>query len=109
MKILSIAAAVSGAIAVTAGAFGAHGTSGEAAEWLQTGAHYQLIHAIAALVAIRMAACGAAWCFVGGAVVFAGTLYAMALGAPTWLGAVTPIGGLMLIGGWVWLAWSARR
>ncbi|MFZ8477398.1 DUF423 domain-containing protein [Staphylococcus aureus] len=40
---------------------------------------------------------------------FAGTLYLMALGAPRWLGAVTPIGGVLLIAGWLWLAWSAAR
>ncbi|WP_368855933.1 DUF423 domain-containing protein, partial [Escherichia coli] len=39
---------------MAAGAFGAHGASGEAAEWLKTGGHYQLIHAVAALVAVRM-------------------------------------------------------
>ena len=44
-----------------------------------------------------------------GAAIFAGTLYAMALGAPRWLGAITPIGGSLLIAGWVALAWTARR
>ncbi len=105
---LVIAAALSGAIAVAAGAFGAHGASGAAVEWLKTGAQYQLIHVVAALVALRMEARGPAWLFVGGAAIFAGTLYAMALGAPRWLGAVTPIGGVLLIAGWLWLAWSAR-
>ena len=51
---------------------------------------------------------GPAWCFLAGAAIFAGTLYAMAEGAPKWLGAITPVGGALLIGGWVWLAWSAR-
>ena len=106
--ILGILAALSGAIAVAAGAFGAHGAYGPAVEWLKTGGHYQLIHAVAALVALRMDARGPAWLFVVGAAVFAATLYAMALGAPRWLGAITPIGGLLLIGGWVWLAWSFR-
>jgi uncharacterized membrane protein YgdD (TMEM256/DUF423 family) len=102
-------AALSGALAVAAGAFGAHGVSGQAAEWLRTGGQYQLIHAVVALVAVRMGARGPAWCFVGGAAVFAGTLYMMALGAPRWLGAVTPIGGVALITGWVWLAVVAAR
>ena len=48
-------AGLSGAMAVAAGAFGAHGASGEAAEWLKTGGHYQLIHAVAALVAAGLA------------------------------------------------------
>lgn len=99
-------AGLSGAIAVGAGAFGAHGASGEAAEWLKTGGHYQLIHAVAALLALQFGARGPAWLFLAGGAVFAGTLYLMAIGAPRWLGAVTPIGGILLIAGWVWLAWS---
>lgn len=99
-------AGLSGAIAVGAGAFGAHGASGEAAEWLKTGGHYQLIHAVAALVALHLGARGPAWLFLAGGAVFGGTLYLMALGCPRWLGAVTPIGGALLIGGWLWLAWS---
>jgi uncharacterized membrane protein YgdD (TMEM256/DUF423 family) len=106
--ILIVLAALSGALAVAAGAFGAHGASGSAAEWLRTGAQYQLVHVVAALVAVRMEARGPAWLFVAGASVFAVTLYAMALGAPRWLGAITPIGGALLIGGWLWLAWAAR-
>ena len=106
--IVAILAALSGAIAVAAGAFGAHGASGEAAEWLKTGAQYQLVHVVAALVALRMEARGPAWLFVVGAAIFGLSLYAMALGAPPWFGAITPIGGALLIGGWLWLAWSAR-
>lgn len=97
-------AALSGAIAVAAAAFGAHSASGQAADWLRTGGQYQLIHAVAALVALRMEARGPAWLFVGGGAVFAGTLYLMALGLPHWLGAVTPIGGAAMIAGWLWLA-----
>lgn len=107
--LVTVLAALSGAVAVAAGAFGAHGASGEAAEWLRTGGHYQLLHAVAALVAARMGASVPAWLFVAGAAIFAGTLYAMALGAPRWLGAVTPIGGAALIAGWLWLAWHALR
>jgi uncharacterized membrane protein YgdD (TMEM256/DUF423 family) len=106
---LGVVAAISGAIAVAAGAFGAHGaTSLEAKDWLRTGGQYQLIHAVAALVALRLEARGPGWLFVIGGALFAGTLYAMALGAPRWLGAVTPIGGAALIAGWLWLAWSVR-
>ncbi|MGK6355646.1 DUF423 domain-containing protein [Sphingomonas sp. DT-207] len=107
--LVAVLAALSGALAVGAGAFGAHGASGDAAEWLRTGGQYQLIHAVAALVAARMGAVAPAWLFVVGAAIFAGTLYAMALGAPRWLGAVTPIGGAALIAGWLWLAWHALR
>jgi uncharacterized membrane protein YgdD (TMEM256/DUF423 family) len=105
--LLLFLAALSGAIAVGAGAFGAHAASGEAAEWLKTGGHYQLIHAVAALVAVQMRATGAGWCFVVGGAIFGGSLYLMALGLPRWLGAVTPIGGVLLIAGWLWLAWRA--
>jgi uncharacterized membrane protein YgdD (TMEM256/DUF423 family) len=107
MKLVTMLAALSGALAVAAGAFGAHGAEGQAAEWLRTGGQYQLIHAAAALVAVRMSARGPAWLFVGGAAVFAGTLYLMALGLPRWLGAITPIGGAALIAGWLWLAIGA--
>jgi uncharacterized membrane protein YgdD (TMEM256/DUF423 family) len=109
MNWLVVLAALSGALAVGAGAFGAHGASGEAAEWLRTGGQYQLVHAVAALVAARMGAKGPGWCFVIGGALFAGTLYAMALGGPRWLGAVTPIGGTALIGGWLWLAWTGAK
>lgn len=109
MNWLVILAAISGALAVGAGAFGAHGASGEAQEWLKTGGQYQLIHAVAAIVAAQMGAKGAGWLFVVGAAIFAGTLYVMAMGGPRWLGAITPIGGTALIAGWLWLGWSAMR
>lgn len=109
MNMTMMLAALSGALAVAAGAFGAHGASGAAVEWLKTGAHYQLVHALAALLALRMEARGPAWLFVAGGAVFAGTLYLMALGLPRWLGAVTPIGGALLIAGWLWLAWIGAR
>lgn len=105
---LVLLAALSGAMAVAAGAFGAHGASGEAAEWLKTGGHYQLVHAVAAFAVLsRPGGTTSGWLFVTGGALFAGTLYAMALGAPRWFGAITPIGGLLLIGGWLWLAWRA--
>ena len=109
MNLVAILAALSGALAVAAGAFGAHGASGQAADWLKTGGQYQLIHAVAALVAWRLDAKGPAWCFLVGGALFAGTLYLMALGLPRWLGAITPIGGVLLIGGWLWLAWVVAR
>ena len=109
MRIVAVLAALSGALAVAAGAFGAHGASGQAAEWLKTGGQYQLIHAVAALVAIRMGQRISPWLFVIGGALFAATLYLMALGCPRWLGAVTPLGGAALIAGWLWLAVCAAR
>lgn len=105
MNLLLVLAALSGAMAVAAGAFGAHGASGDAADWLKTGAHYQLVYAVAALVAAQLGARGPGWLFVAGGAIFAGTLYLMAIGLPRWLGAITPIGGVLLIAGWIWLAW----
>jgi uncharacterized membrane protein YgdD (TMEM256/DUF423 family) len=109
VNLLVVFAGLSGALAVAAGAFGAHGASGEAAEWLRTGGQYQLLHAVAALIALRLDARGPAWLFVAGGAIFAGTLYLMAVGAPRWFGAITPIGGTLLIAGWLWLAWAGGR
>lgn len=110
MTALIVLTALSGAMAVIAGAYGAHGASGAAAEWLRTGAHYQLVHAVAVFaVATRPGGAAAGWLFVGGGALFAGTLYAMAFGAPRWFGAITPLGGLLLIAGWLWLAWVSVR
>lgn len=109
MNIILILAALSAAMAVGAGAFGAHGSEGKAAEWLQTGSQYQLVHAIAALVTLQMGMRGPSWLFIAGGLIFAGTLYMMALGLPRWLGAITPIGGALLIGGWLWLAFAGLK
>ena len=106
---LIVAAALSAALAVAAGAFGAHGAASEqAAQWLRTGGMYQLVHAVAA-VALASRHPRSAAVLLLGAAIFALTLYAMALGAPRWLGAVTPIGGALLIAGWICVAISTWR
>ena len=107
-------ASLSGLIAVAAGAFGAHGvTDPKAKAWLETGGHYQLMHALAVFacfVAWRVlqapAAGLAAWLFLAGALIFSGSLYLMAIGGPRVLGAVTPVGGVLLLAGWAFLAWA---
>ena len=71
MNWLGVFAALSGALAIGAGAFGAHGASEHAAGLLRTGGQYQLVHAIAALVAMQLGARGPGWLFVGGAALFA--------------------------------------
>ncbi len=110
MNVLLLAAALSAAMAVAAGAFGAHGASGAAAEWLKTGGQYQLAHAVAAIVAMQLGARGPGWAFVAGGLLFGGSLYAMALGGPRGvLGPITPLGGLAMIVGWLWLAAHAWR
>jgi uncharacterized membrane protein YgdD (TMEM256/DUF423 family) len=100
-------AALSAAVAIAAGAFGAHGAGEQAKEWLRTGASYQLPHAIAAIALARLDA-RVSWVLLGGAAIFAFSLYAMALGAPRWFGAITPLGGVVMIAGWLWLAMRAR-
>ncbi|WP_449471909.1 DUF423 domain-containing protein [Sphingobium chungangianum] len=106
---IPVLASLSAALAIAAGAFGAHGASShEAAEWLRTGGLYQLIHAVAALT-LANGARGPALLLLAGAAIFAFTLYAMAMGGPRWLGAVTPIGGTLMIAGWLWAAWAYWR
>ena len=108
---LLVVAGLSAALAVGAGAFGAHGAaSEEAAAWLRTGGEYQLIHGVAALtLALNGRFVRQGWMMLVGAAIFAVTLYAMALGGPKWLGAITPIGGTLLIASWLWIAVSAAR
>ena len=106
---LARVASLTAAVAIMAGAFGAHGVSGEPKRWLMTGGHYQLMHAIAALVALRWSErLTSSALLLTGAWIFAGSLYAMALGAPRALGAITPIGGLIMIIAWVTLAFTLR-
>jgi uncharacterized membrane protein YgdD (TMEM256/DUF423 family) len=111
-----VIAALSGAISIAIGAFAAHGldlsteAGRKAREWLQTGSHYQIIHALAIMavvVLVRSAtvnapvALAAQWLFLVGSVLFAGALYALAFGGPRWMGAVAPIGGAAFILGWL--------
>ncbi len=108
-------AALSGLVAVAVGAFAAHGVQDpKAAEWLRTGATYGFMHTMATFacatfmnIGARRARLAPAF-FLSGVVLFSGSLYAMAAGAPRWLGMVTPIGGLMFLIGWGILAWAAR-
>ena len=109
-----LTAGILGAIAIALGAFGAHALKDrlalipEAAGWWQTATFYLLTHAVA-IGAISARPVWPAWLWAVGSMIFAGTLYAMALGAPRWFGAITPIGGSFLIAGWVVLAWSTRK
>ena len=105
------------ALAVAAGAFGAHGLRGRLVpDMLMTfeiGVRYQMYHALA-LLAVGLALSRwpsstltvAAWLFVAGTLVFSGSLYALALTGQRWLGAVTPLGGAAFIAGWLALAWA---
>ena len=110
------ATALIGALAVALGAFGAHGLedrlveTGRVETW-KTAAFYHLVHAVVMLVLVgRSAWRPLPWLlFAGGIAVFSGSLYLLCLTGLSWLGAITPIGGLLLIAGWVALAFSERR
>lgn len=108
---------ISAAIAVSCGAFGAHAlkdraTPAELETW-RTAVLYHLVHALA-LVAYGVFARSArtsapGFLFTAGTALFSGSLYALALGAPRFVGALTPIGGIAWILGWLALARDARR
>ncbi|MFC6633751.1 DUF423 domain-containing protein [Microbulbifer taiwanensis] len=112
-KLYLLLAALLGATGVILGAFGAHGLRDKVAENLleayKTGVHYQMIHALALLgVALliqqwgaRASLATAGALFALGILLFSGSLYGLTFGGPRWLGPVTPLGGLMMIGGWV--------
>jgi len=112
--------AASAFVAVAAGAFGAHALrarlSPELVAVFETGARYQMYHALG-LMAVAWAATRwpgalpqwAGWLFVGGTVLFSGSLYALALSGVRALGAVTPLGGVAFLAGWVCLALAARQ
>lgn len=103
-------AALGGFACVAAGAFGAHGIADpKAQEWLRTGALYGFVHVLAVFAAAWLGARLAPPFFLVGVVLFSGSLFAMALGAPRWFGAITPIGGLAFLAGWALLAWAAWR
>ena len=107
-------AAISGFLAVLLGAFGAHTLKGsfspEQAEWWKTAVLYHLVHAAVTLVSGTREgrASLATWCFAAGTALFSGSLYAMSVGAPRWFGAITPVGGLAFLAGWLLLTRSQR-
>ncbi len=108
-------AGVNGFVAVAAGAFGAHGVSdAQVKSWLQTGAQYQAVHAVAALACLGVLQSGGAANWAGGlfgvgGLIFGGSLYLLAMTGVRLWGAVTPIGGLLLLAGWATLIWGALR
>jgi uncharacterized membrane protein YgdD (TMEM256/DUF423 family) len=110
--------AFSAFIAVAAGAFGAHALRARLSPDLlavfETGARYQMYHALG-LLGVAWAAARwpgsavqwAGWLFVVGTVLFSGSLYALALTGLRWLGAITPLGGVAFLAGWLVLVWAA--
>jgi uncharacterized membrane protein YgdD (TMEM256/DUF423 family) len=117
---LFVVSALLMAAGVAAGAFGAHALRDRLTPDLlavyQTGVSYHLVHGLGALLAALIAPTSggrrariAGWLFVAGTVVFSGSLYVLALTGIRWLGAITPIGGVSWIAGWVLLAWAMGR
>ena len=104
-------AAIFGFLGVALGAFGAHGLktvleqTGRAANW-ETAVLYHLVHAVvlAAISRIEPLPRAAWWLFTAGIVIFSGSLYVLAVTGIKMLGAITPFGGLALLGGWLALA-----
>ncbi|WP_444934491.1 DUF423 domain-containing protein [Microbulbifer sp. JTAC008] len=118
-KLYLLLCAFFGASGVALGAFGAHGLRGKVAENLleayKTGVQYQMIHALALFGVVllmqnwgnRLSLTLSGALFTFGIIFFSGSLYVLALGGPRWLGPITPLGGLMMIAGWVALFFAA--
>jgi uncharacterized membrane protein YgdD (TMEM256/DUF423 family) len=115
-RIFIVLSGLLGFTAVALGAFGAHGLRSrleslpdgvKRLEWWNTAAHYHLIHALALALAAWLVHRGAGtsgvvagWSFVAGVALFSGSLYLMTITGQTKLGAITPLGGLLLLVGW---------
>jgi len=117
MRIPAAIAALFGATGVMLGAFGAHALRAQldaaALQTWHTAVEYQFWHALALLLVATQwrslrHAHWIAWMFSAGVVLFCGSLYALALGAPHVVGVITPIGGAAFIAGWLLLAWNLR-
>jgi uncharacterized membrane protein YgdD (TMEM256/DUF423 family) len=102
-------------LGVAIGAFGAHGLKNVLDEPMkavyQTGVHYHLLHGLALFVVAWISTktdyalvTAAGWLFLAGIFLFSGSLYALSLSGLRWLGAITPLGGLAFLAGWICLA-----
>ncbi|MBB6450555.1 uncharacterized membrane protein YgdD (TMEM256/DUF423 family) [Geomicrobium halophilum] len=120
-KTILVIGAVMSALAVAIGAFGAHGLEGRVSERMldnyQTGVQYHMFHALGMIaVGIVGTISGGSsmvswsgWLMLFGIIVFSGSLYIMALTGMTWLGAITPIGGVSFIVGWILLTLAVMK
>lgn len=119
-RIFFVLGASFGLLAVVVGAFGAHALKerlfAQTIATFEIAVRYQMYHALG-LIGVAWASSQwssqliviAGWLFVAGIVIFSGSLYILALSGIRWLGAITPIGGLAFIVGWVCLLWAAIR
>jgi uncharacterized membrane protein YgdD (TMEM256/DUF423 family) len=119
-RLFFVTGAVSACIAVAAGAFGAHALksrlSADMLAVFEVGARYQMYHALA-LLACAWAVTkwpgtlvsAAGWLFILGTLLFSGSLYVLSLTGLRWLGAITPLGGIALLAGWICLAAAAIK
>jgi uncharacterized membrane protein YgdD (TMEM256/DUF423 family) len=105
-------------LGVMLGAFGAHALEGRVTpariEVFETGVRYQMYHALGLLALAWLSSAWPSWqitwsgyLFIAGILIFSGSLYILVLTDTPWLGAVTPLGGLSLIAGWILLLWAA--
>lgn len=111
---LIVFAALNGALAIALGAFAAHGAGPQIKTLLSTGAHYQLAHAVFAFACALWTGGGrlsrvAGWLGASGGLVFSLALAFLALLSLPAMGAVAPIGGVLMISGWLCLAFAAMR
>lgn len=120
MKLFAIFGAAFGMLAVASGAFGAHALESTLDEGMleiwETASRYQMYHALGLFAAAWLlgetqstAATVGGWCFVAGIFIFSGSLYLLATTGVRWLGAITPIGGLAMIAGWIALSVAATH
>jgi uncharacterized membrane protein YgdD (TMEM256/DUF423 family) len=116
MNVWLLLAAINGFLAVAAGAFAAHGLQGQldahALAIFETGARYQMYHALAiglAAMTRNSSARLASMLFLAGIILFSGSLYLLALSGTRIWAFVTPVGGVAFLAGWAALAWSAAR
>jgi len=117
MKLTRLAG-ISGFVAVALGAFGAHALkthfTPEMTDIYRTAVLYHLVHTVALFgygiwVDRNSGVRWPGWCFGAGILVFSGSLYVLAVTGIRWLGAVTPIGGVLLLAGWAGVIWASGR
>ncbi len=114
------AGSISAFLAVALGAFAAHGLKGRLSPDMlvtfEIGVRYHMYHSLALIAAAwasshwpQSSAGAAGWFFLAGILIFSGSLYILTITGLRWLGAITPIGGVAFLIGWLLLAWAVRR